>query len=76
MNFQVGDHVRKNPMTWVRNDFDHWGRGVDVGEVVEPPFEMEEGGLDVRWPGGRCFENEEQLLPADLPVDGSGYDGN
>ena len=34
----VGDHVRKNPETWVANDFDGWGRGVGIGVVVKPSF--------------------------------------
>ena len=65
--FTVGDYVKKNPGTWIPNDFDSWGRGVGIGEVVKPPFEMEEHEVDVRWPGGRCFENIDQLLPADKP---------
>jgi hypothetical protein len=64
LGFKVGDYVKKNLETWVPNDFDSWGRGVGIGEVVEPPFEMEANEVDVRWPGGRCFENIEQLLPA------------
>jgi hypothetical protein len=63
IKFKVGDRVVKNPETWEMNDFDSWGRGVGVGIVVEPPFELEEGSVDVRWDGGRCFENCRSLLP-------------
>jgi hypothetical protein len=62
--FEVGDRVVKNPATWQPNDFDSWGRGLGVGIVVEPPFEMDPGEVDVRWPSGRCFEDAVQLLPA------------
>ena len=64
MNFKVGDYVKKNPDTWIANDFDSWERGIGIGEVVEPPFTMDVGEIDVRWPAGRCFENSIQLLPA------------
>lgn len=64
MEFRVGEYVKKNPETWQPNEFDSWGRGVGVGQIVEPPFEMVNGQVDVRWPGGRCFENVLELLPA------------
>ena len=64
MKYKVGDFVKKNPENWVKNDFDSWGRGVGIAEVVTPPFEMEDDEVDVRWLGGRCFENINQLLPA------------
>ena len=64
MKYKVGDFVKKNPENWVKNDFDSWGRGVGIAEVVAPPFEMEDDEVDVRWSGGRCFENTNQLLPA------------
>jgi hypothetical protein len=64
MKYKVGDFVKKNPEHWVKNDFDSWGRGIGIGVVVEPPFAMEDDEVDVRWPGGRCFENTGQLLPA------------
>jgi len=35
--------------------------------IVEPPFPMEVGEVDVRWPGGRCFEDASGLLPAEAP---------
>ena len=59
--FKVGDKVIKNEETWEPNDFDDWGRGIGVGIIVEPPFEMDDGEVDVRWPGGRCFEFTHQL---------------
>lgn len=63
MIFKIGDKVVKNPATWVVNDFDNWGRGVGVGEVVDPEFIMEPTEVDVRWPAGRCFEDASSLLP-------------
>jgi hypothetical protein len=64
MTFQVGDRVIRNLATWVRNSYDSWGRGRGVGIVVEPPFDLDETTVDVRWPAGRCFEETAQLLPA------------
>ena len=64
MEYRVGDKVIRNESTWVPNAFDSWGRGVGVGEVVEPPFALEPDSVDVRWPAGRCFEFVSQLLPA------------
>lgn len=60
-SFKIGDKVIKNPKTWIINDFDSWGRGKGIGVVVEPPFELGKGELDVRWPGGRCFESTKEL---------------
>ena len=60
--FRPGDRVKKNPATWAPNSFDGWGRGLGVGVVIEPPFRLDPGCVDVRWPGGRCFETEGQLL--------------
>ena len=57
--------VGKNPDSWVSNDFDSWGRGVGIGQIVDPPYELNENEVDVRWPGGRCFEKVDQLLPAE-----------
>jgi hypothetical protein len=62
--FKVGEYVKENPESWIPNDFDSWGRGTGIGIVVEPPYEMDNNELDVRWKGGRCFENIDQLLPA------------
>ncbi len=62
MKIKVGDKVVKNKETWTKNDFDSWGRGVGVGIVVEPPFTMEDNEVDVKWPGGRCFETVDQLI--------------
>jgi len=64
MGFQIGDRVVKNPETWRESDFDSWGRGVGVGVVVEPPFPLDPDDVDVRWPGGRCFEVVSGLLLA------------
>jgi hypothetical protein len=68
--FRVGDRVVRNPATWQPNEFDSWGRGRGVGVVVEPPFALGPDEVDVRWPGGRCFEGVEQLLPAPTEADG------
>ena len=64
MRFNIGDFVFKNPITWKPNDFDSWGRGIGIGQIVEPPYEVNESEVDVRWPSGRCFENVNGLLPA------------
>lgn len=65
MEFKIGDRVIKNEETWKPNDFDGWGRGVGIGVVVEPPYEMYDYEVDVRWEGGRCFEMVEQLIKID-----------
>jgi len=59
--FRPGDRVKKNPATWAPNAFDACGRGVGVGVVIEPPFRMEDGLVDVRWERGRWTEAEGQL---------------
>jgi len=59
---EIGDKVVKCKEDWVANDFDSWGRGQGIGVIVEPPFELNGSEFDVRWPGGRCFENEDQIL--------------
>jgi hypothetical protein len=67
--FTVGDRVVRNPETWQPNEFDSWGRGIGVGLVVEAPFALGQNEVDVRWPGGRCFEWTAELLPAPLETD-------
>jgi hypothetical protein len=62
--FKIGDRVIINPVTHRPNPFDAWGRGLGVGVVVEPPFDLDDGSVDVRWPAGRCFEYILELLPA------------
>ena len=64
MKFSAGDAVIRNPATWKPNEFDAWGRGDGVGLVVEPPFQLRDTEVDVRWPNGRCFEQVDELLPA------------
>ncbi len=68
--FRAGDRVVKNPARWQPNAFDAWGRGHGVGVVVEPPFPLGPDEVDVRWPGGRCFEAASGLLsaPPERPV--------
>ena len=60
--FSIGDKVIKNSEIWIPNEFDDWGRGIGEGIVVEPPFELDEDYIDVRWPNGRCFENKNYLI--------------
>lgn len=65
-----GDRVRKNPATWIPNEFDEWGRGRGVGEVLaeDPKYPLVDLGMvDVRWPNGRCAEPVEQLLKVPPP---------
>lgn len=64
MSYEIGTYVKKNPETWIVDEFDSWGRGIGVAVIVEPPFAMLDNELDVRWPGGRCFEKTEGLIPA------------
>lgn len=65
MGFAIGDRVVKNPATWTASEFDSWGAGVGVGEVVGPPWSHEGGPahVDVRWPAGRCTQRCDELLP-------------
>jgi hypothetical protein len=56
-----GDLVIKNPRTWIKNDFDSWGRGQGIGEVVDDTY-IEDKEVDVRWPGGKCYESINQLM--------------
>lgn len=65
MKLKIGDKVKKNPETWIKNDFDSLGRGEGIGEVVEPPFELEDYDVDVRWSEGRFFEKVSGLLKAE-----------
>ena len=60
--FSIGDKVKKNPATWIGSEFDEWGAGIGIGEVVEPPFELDETDVDVRWPNGRCFQKTIELI--------------
>lgn len=62
--FRLGDRVVRNPVSWIANAFDGRGRGEGIGIVVPSPFPASAGEYDVVWPGGRCFEDETQLLPA------------
>ena len=59
VKFEIGDSVSKNALTWIPNEFDSWGRGVGIGKVVEV---IEEDLVDIRWPGGRCYENTSQII--------------
>ena len=60
---KVGDKVIKNPDTWIADERDEFGfRGVGIGIIVEPPFDLDEGWIDVRWEDGRYFEYTEHLI--------------
>ena len=62
---KTGDHVRKNPSTWVQSDFDSWGAGQGIGTVLADEVD---GIVDVRWNGGRCHQHVNELLRAtDVP---------
>jgi len=57
-SFRINDKVIKNPIKWISNDFDQWGRGIGIGIVLET---SDDGIIDVRWPAGVCYESIEQL---------------
>ncbi len=61
--FKVGDKVVKNPARWLPSEFDSWGAGEGIGEIVESPFGEIDGEVDVRWPAGRVTQRPEELLP-------------
>lgn len=66
-SFKVGDKVRPNLENWLSSEFDQWIKPWDspIGEIVEPPFELDESKVDVRWPGGRYFQTENELILVD-----------
>lgn len=59
---QVGDRVVRSPQWQPNPEFDAWGRGEGIGVVVSPPFPLDDGTVDVRWPAGRCFEPKVGLI--------------
>jgi hypothetical protein len=59
--FEVGDFVVKNPDNWTVTEFDGWGRGIGIGQVKSIEY-IDSGDVDVEWPGGRCFENVNEIL--------------
>lgn len=59
--FEVNDKIVKNEENWIPNDFDSWGRGEGVGLIVEVYPESNSSYVDVRWPGGKCWENIDQI---------------
>lgn len=71
-SFNIGDQVVKNPKTWRYDDYSGWGRGEGIGTIVEPPFALQEGSVDVAWPTGRCFEYVKELLRADVVEEDNG----
>lgn len=60
----IGRRVIKKSKLWIPNDFDSWGRGVGIGKIVKSPDGFEDL-IDVRWPGGRCFEDDDQIIIED-----------
>ena len=60
MESLIGKRCVRNARKWRHNDFDGWGRGVGVGTIVQSPEGFEDV-IDVRWPGGRCFEEADQI---------------
>ena len=71
-SFNIGDQVVKNPKTWRYDDYSGWGRGEGIGTIVEPPFVLQPGSVDVSWPTGRCFEYVKELLRADVVEEDNG----
>lgn len=66
--FAVGDRVVKDPSGWIASEFDAWGAGEGVGEVVD----ADDTHVDVRWPGGRAYQLPSELLPAPTPPEDRG----
>ena len=58
---KAGDKVGKNEANWIPNDFDSWGRGEGIGEIVEVLDDGNGEFYDVRWSGGRCWEEKNQI---------------
>lgn len=67
--YKAGDKVIKNPTNWEPNEFDGWGRGVGVGEVVEVIDDGDGPFLDVRWPNGKCWEKLNQVMSVSNLID-------
>lgn len=64
--FEVGLEVVKDEELWRVNDFDGWGRGEGVGIILQV---LDQGELlEVRWPGGCCYEDPIQLKRPDLDL--------
>ena len=57
-NFKIGDKVIKNTETWISSDFDEWGAGEGIGEVVE----VLEILIDIRWEGGRSYATYPEVI--------------
>lgn len=56
-DIKVGDKVVKDASNWKSNDFDSWGRGEGEAEVLEVIPD-----IDLRWEGGRAWEDLKQIL--------------
>lgn len=64
--WEVGDRVVKDPAAWVPSEFDAWGAGEGIGEVVGVVEDGPAGALlDVRWEGGQCYQWARELRRAD-----------
>lgn len=59
---KIGDKVIKNPQTWVASEFDVWGSGEGVGEIIGFDGPVDDLFIDVRWEGGCSFHMPEELL--------------
>ncbi len=59
MTMKVRDKVLKNPDRWIPSDFDAWGAGEGVGEILEVFPDI--GLVDVRWPAGKAFQYMYEL---------------
>lgn len=62
--FKVGDKVIPNHDKWIGSEFDQYifsDEKYPIGTIVEPPFEVDQEIVDVRWPNGRYFQNIKEL---------------
>jgi hypothetical protein len=57
MIIKVYDKVIKNEGNWVPNEFDAWGRGVGIGEIISIVGNYGQ----IRWPNGIHLENLSHL---------------
>ncbi|MCK9458170.1 MAG: hypothetical protein M0R80_00640 [Proteobacteria bacterium] len=60
---EVGDFVVRNASNWTPSDFDAWGAGEGVGIILEI---IDSETIDVRWPGGRCYQRPDELIKKEI----------